>query len=260
MLESNTVKEGGVIKVRINSNEPLKAAEVTFMGKTYQAFYRKYDVRESEYMCMAFIPVPLGTNGKKDLKTRWLLRNDDEAIDRQKVRVVGLKSRETQLSTGMVNDNSMVRLSNEGRIIYGFQNRITPARFTMPFIMPVKAVQTGGFGDKRTYDGGKAGWRHKGLDLAAPKGTKVHASNNGTVMTASTTKMYGIIVIIDHGAGIYTMYFHLNRVFVKKGMNVKKGDIIAEVGNTGISTGPHLHWQVNLHKVPVNPGDLLADF
>ena len=95
---------------------------------------------------------------------------------------------------------------------------------------------------------------HKGIDLTAPTGTKVYATGGGKVISAGyAAGGYGIKVIIDHGYGYKTLYAHLNKVNVKVGKHVVRGDVIGEVGSTGRSTAPHLHYEVRKNDQTENP-------
>lgn len=260
MLDTNTVKEGGIIKVSLRSNEPLKATNIEFLGRTYQAFYKKFDVHDTEYICAAVIPVPLGTHGTKKLKIKYLLKDDTEGIKEEKIKVRLVKGRETVINTGKINDEFDKVMAKESAIIKQIQDPITPIKYDFPFILPAEGPTSGNFGDQRVYDNGKAAWRHKGMDIAAKKGSQIRAASSGNVVSASSTRSCGNIVIIDHGAGIYSMYFHMQKVYVKINSRVSKGDIIGTVGDTGIATGPHLHWQMNVYKIPVNPAEFLTAF
>lgn len=95
--------------------------------------------------------------------------------------------------------------------------------------------------------------RHRGADIAAPRGVAVLAAGRGTVSTTRTHRSLGWTVEIDHGNGIQTVYSHLNRYFVEEGDQVEGGDVIGELGNSGRSTGPHLHYEVRLFGKPVDP-------
>ncbi len=109
----------------------------------------------------------------------------------------------------------------------------------------------------------KFGWRsdpftgeqsyHSGIDIADKKGTPIYASNNGTVIIATTDSSYGKYILIDHGGGIYTCYAHCSKLLVSVGDYVNKGDQIAEMGSTGRSTGNHLHFEVREGKNRVSP-------
>jgi murein DD-endopeptidase MepM/ murein hydrolase activator NlpD len=151
-------------------------------------------------------------------------------------------------------------LSKEGKEIDLLQEKVTTVKFSFPFLKPIKGYVTSDYGVKRIYDNGKAGWPHKGIDIGAPEGTTVVADADGVVIAALNTQGHGNFIMIDHGGGVYTLYMHLKNIIAKKGDFVKRGDVVATVGNTGLSTGPHLHWQINVFSVPVNPREFLAGF
>lgn len=94
---------------------------------------------------------------------------------------------------------------------------------------------------------------HKGVDLAAPLGTPVYATADGIIGKAEWFSSYGLYVQIEHGADLETRYAHMSRLAVAEGERVKKGDVIGYVGSTGRSTGPHLHYEVRVDGVAVNP-------
>lgn len=94
---------------------------------------------------------------------------------------------------------------------------------------------------------------HKGIDLAAPTGTPVYATADGIIGRAEWFSSYGLYIQIEHGADLETRYAHMSRLAVAAGERVKKGDIIGYVGSTGRSTGPHLHYEVRMDGVAVNP-------
>jgi len=99
---------------------------------------------------------------------------------------------------------------------------------------------------------------HSGIDLAAPQGTPIRAALDGTVLFARyKTTGYGYHLAIDHGGGFVTFYAHCSKILVTEGQAVKAGDIIAEVGSTGRSTGPHLHFEVRINGEIQNPRSYL---
>ena len=97
------------------------------------------------------------------------------------------------------------------------------------------------------------GRQHTGIDLALPTGSPVIAADGGKVIFSGTNGTYGKLVIIDHGANLKTYYAHNSKLLVSKGDNVYKGQQISESGNSGRSTGPHLHFEVRVNNIPVNP-------
>lgn len=94
---------------------------------------------------------------------------------------------------------------------------------------------------------------HTGIDISAKKGQAIVAANGGTVIISGWQNGYGNTIVIDHGGGITTLYAHASKLLVKKGAEVKAGTNIAKIGSTGLSTGPHLHFEVRKDGKPVNP-------
>jgi len=94
---------------------------------------------------------------------------------------------------------------------------------------------------------------HEGIDFSAPVGTPVYATGNGVIREARRTGGYGKLILLDHGFGYKTFYAHLSKFNVSEGQKVKRGDVIGELGNTGLSTGPHLHYEVHKDNKIVNP-------
>lgn len=120
------------------------------------------------------------------------------------------------------------------------------------FKIPVPGITTMAFGT-REYVNNKPRGRHRGQDFRAPFGTRVLAPNRGRVIVAQFFKAFGGTVAIDHGQGINTLYFHLSKIIAKEGQEVEVGDLLGLSGNTGISSGPHLHWGMSVHNVRVDP-------
>ena len=126
-------------------------------------------------------------------------------------------------------------------------------RWSSPFIMPIEGRNTSGFGQPRRYAAGGNISYHYGADIGAPAGTPIKATNDGQVMVAGFFPIKGGLVVIDHGAHVYSLYFHQSVIHVEAGQSVKQGDVIGEVGSTGLSTGPHLHWEMRVNEVATNP-------
>ena len=99
--------------------------------------------------------------------------------------------------------------------------------------------------------------RHTGLDIAASKGTQIKVVADGTVISAEYSGSYGYLVKVDHGNSVETWYAHTSKMYVTKGEKVKAGDVIALVGSTGNSTGPHLHFEIRINGEHVNPQNYL---
>ncbi len=125
------------------------------------------------------------------------------------------------------------------------------------FIMPIEGRLTTDYGAKRKVNNELTRYRHDGIDLAAPSGTEIMASNSGKVAFSQRLILTGNSIIIDHGLGFFTYYLHMDERRVEVGEMVEKGQIIGTVGTTGFSTGPHLHFTASYHLNNINPYTLL---
>ena len=125
------------------------------------------------------------------------------------------------------------------------------------FIQPVFGTITSSFGLYRYINGSATPSRHQGIDIAVPTGTPVPASNRGRVVQADFVIMTGNTVVIEHGAGLKTYYFHLSEIDCAVGDMVEQGGIIGLVGSTGYSTGAHLHFEVRIDNRSVSPWPLI---
>ena len=125
-------------------------------------------------------------------------------------------------------------------------------------IKPTEGRTSGVYGSRRLFNGQERSW-HKGWDIAAPTGTKVRAPADARVALALPDSFFnGNLLVLDHGAGLYSIYAHLNKMHVQTGAEITKGDYIADVGTTGRSTGPHLHWGLYWRNIGLDP-KLLMD-
>lgn len=121
-----------------------------------------------------------------------------------------------------------------------------------PSIAPARGLLTSGFGSREDpFTGGHS--MHSGLDIATREGSEVVAPATGVVIFAGEKAAYGNCIVVDHGRDLTTLYGHLSAILVKPGDKVERGQHIGKVGNTGRSTGPHLHYEVRVNSVPVNP-------
>ena len=126
------------------------------------------------------------------------------------------------------------------------------AYWTDRFDLPAKAEISQGFGYRQIINNKPSG-SHRGTDIAVSVGTPIQTANNGRVVFAKKLRAFGNTMVVDHGAGVHTLSFHLSKFILPVGANVKKGDIIALSGNTGMSSGPHLHWGMSVHNLRVDP-------
>lgn len=123
----------------------------------------------------------------------------------------------------------------------------------IPSIMPTAGWLSSAFSRSRFHPILHYARPHDGIDVAAPMGAPIVAPAAGVVIQVTVENGYGNVLEIDHGNGIMTKYAHCSRIDVKVGQHVKRGQLIANVGNTGLSTGPHLHYEIHVHGKAVNP-------
>lgn len=121
-----------------------------------------------------------------------------------------------------------------------------------PSIVPVRGVLTDGFGGRSDPFTGESG-QHTAIDISSAAGQPVRAPADGIVVKAEWANGYGNVIYISHGYGYSTRYGHLSSFAVRAGQRVKRGEVIGNVGSTGRSTGPHLHYEVRVNNNPVNP-------
>ncbi len=127
-------------------------------------------------------------------------------------------------------------------------------RWNGPFRSPVtEPTQTSAFGTLRSYNGGPFRSFHRGQDLRGTVGTPVYAPADGVVVLAEPLTVRGDTVILRHGLGVCSVYNHLSEISVKEGDTVIAGTLLGKIGDTGLVTGPHLHWEVRVLGVPVDP-------
>jgi murein DD-endopeptidase MepM/ murein hydrolase activator NlpD len=156
-----------------------------------------------------------------------------------------------------------------GRVSRALEGGLTPGGLTAgvgdwtqiadaPTLWPVEGRVTSSFGEREDPFNGEGAF-HAGMDISAPTGTPIRATADGLVDSAETANGYGRQVILDHGHGIRTVYGHMAKMVVLAGQHVTRGQIIGYVGQTGRSTGPHLHYEVRINNVPVNPHKYLRE-
>jgi murein DD-endopeptidase MepM/ murein hydrolase activator NlpD len=196
----------------------------------------------------------------RDRKKNIIISINKDNKTREVIKVVKSRKFKVQKIDGLPkrkvspNDEDMKRIRKEGKLIAKAKNVNSDLSFFFKdFIRPVDGITTGVFGSQRVLNG-KPRRPHYGIDIAAPKGTKIKNSNSGNVLLAANNLFFtGGTIIIEHGHGLISIYSHLEKIFVKKGDFVKKGELIATVGSTGRSTGPHLDFRLYCRNIPVDP-------
>jgi murein DD-endopeptidase MepM/ murein hydrolase activator NlpD len=177
------------------------------------------------------------------------------------VKAAGFPVQRLTLPSGMVNldPENERRAANEAVRMRTLYDTITPERLWHgSFTRPVAGRKPGdGFGSRRVING-QPRMPHTGIDYSVDRGTPVVASNRGRVALLGEFFFAGRFVALDHGLGLYTLYFHLDGVSVTEGQMVERGQTVGTVGTTGRSTGPHLHFAAQVGRARINPPELFA--
>ena len=149
-------------------------------------------------------------------------------------------------------DDVIDRIIKEKNILNSARKKWVSNNVDTDFILPVIGQISGVFGTDRFYNN-KRGNYHNGVDFAASTGTDIVSPSSGVVLLTGNFFYNGKFVYMDHGMNLKSIFIHMDSIKVKIGDYVNKGDVIGHVGNTGKSTGPHLHWSVTLNSVYVDP-------
>ncbi len=168
--------------------------------------------------------------------------------------------KKTPKNKRMINPNKMDmdRISRERKTLARALATWSKQQAHVDFILPAHGRLSSPFGLKRFFNK-QARKPHSGLDIAAPKGAPVQAPASGTVVDVGNYFFNGNTVLVDHGQGLISGYFHLSKTLVAIGDSVTQGQQIAEIGATGRVTGPHLHWNVYLNRTKVDPAFFISD-
>lgn len=146
-----------------------------------------------------------------------------------------------------------VRAAEDERLKAVYRRENGPPRWKGPFLLPVKGPISTEFGEVRSYNGGPFQGYHGGTDFQVGQGTPVQAPARARVALREEARLRGRVLVLDHGGGIYTTYAHLAEWLVEPDQEVEPGQPVAKVGSTGLSTGPHLHWELWVNGKNVDP-------
>ncbi|HYL81262.1 MAG TPA: M23 family metallopeptidase, partial [Candidatus Acidoferrum sp.] len=257
-LIPDQVPQGGVSTLRIEWPSPVRALRVQVGGREILVPPALAGVPTTLLVGIDLetppgpleIRVAAEDESGRALTARGTLRIQDARYPIQRLTV---PKAFTDLDTA-----TLERINREKAVTDRLWEMESPTRFWREqFRPPLDGAGSGsGFGVRRVINGEPRA-PHTGLDFTADPGTPVLAVNAGIVAAVEDQFFAGKAVILDHGLGLFTMYFHLQESLVKPGQRVERGDRIALVGNTGRTTGAHLHWGARLHGARIDPRELL---
>lgn len=253
-------KQGQIIVVKVPTDERMVQIQGTFLGRRVTFFPEPRATEPPGFVALLGLDLQ-DEPGTHELTVDITSRDHSQQLSfnilvvKEKFHVEHLKLPKDKVD---LDDKSLARWKGE-------QDHVKAALATdsqmklwqTAFLEPVNGKRTGIFGSVRIMNG-QARNPHNGEDIGAPLGADVAATNDGIVRLTVDHIFSGKGVYIDHGLGLYSMYFHLSQVLVKEGDLVRAGQVVGKVGATGRATGPHLHWGVKVNGARVNPYALLA--
>lgn len=258
-LAQKEVYPGQSLSIILETDEEVKDAYVSLLGK----YYALYPLEKKGYF-RSIVPIPLEIEpGYYQVYVIYNISNIGGTI-KQAERFHILKDKYPAIRLSFVPQKQKllkpVLVNNDWDIIgAAVQQKNEKQLWSGEFILPCQGYFTSPFGEKRTI-GKNTSW-HRGLDIgsALKEKTKIIATNSGQVVLARYFKVFGNTVVIDHGQGIFSLYFHMSKILAQEGQEIKKGEILGKMGTTGVSTAPHLHWGMSVQDVRVDPKQWLDE-
>jgi murein DD-endopeptidase MepM/ murein hydrolase activator NlpD len=253
-LSSERVVAGTTLAVRIESDNRLSELTLRF-GDRRSLLFHPSDNTSNHRLGLVAVPFRSKT-GPRALSVRWKdsgqLRQHLMAfqVTRGNYRSENLKVDPARVHPSKQDRERAAREQVEVQRIYA-SGHASPF-WRAGFQRPMESAVTSPFGNRRLFNGKLASY-HGGMDFRASVGTPVKAANRGIVKLAKNLFYAGNTILIDHGAGVFTIYAHLSQFGVSEDQRVKKGQVIGWSGQSGRVSGPHLHWGVKLNGQNVNP-------
>jgi murein DD-endopeptidase MepM/ murein hydrolase activator NlpD len=247
------LRQGDVYLARATGPASLKSIQGEFQGKKFSLSSAE---RQGSYE--ALIGVDLDAKPAKYEMKVGATGGDGKAYSKSlqlKVGKTDFAVQKLSLPRSMVDldPKTLERTNRESKRLRGLFQEVGEERLWKgPFIRPLEGELSGAFGVRRIINGQTKN-PHSGIDLRADEGTPVMACNSGSVALVDELFFSGKTVILDHGGGLYSMYFHLSEAGVSAGDRLRKGETLGRVGSTGRSTGPHLHWGMIIRGARVDP-------
>lgn len=252
-------KQGQIVVVKVPTDESVTSVQGKFLGRTIR-FFRETRADEPKGF-IGLVGLDLQDEPGTHELTVDVMAGEQSRTKKYHLQVVKEKFHVEHLKLPKdkvdLDDKAVARWKAEQQQVREALAVDSQGKLWQPgFLEPVSGRRSGIFGSVRIMNGQPRN-PHNGEDISAPLGTDVVATNDGVVRLTVDHFFSGQGVFLDHGLGLYSMYFHLSEVLVKDGERVKAGQVVGKVGATGRATGPHLHWGVKLNGARINPYALL---
>lgn len=243
-LSSEKVSQGSVLFIRVFDKT---AKSVKIKETTFPLFESKDGVSKG-----VLIGVPARWNSGERYPVEVDEKTTGKAVE------VEEKSRKLEILT--IEKSKLVsneETAKQGKVLLAAISSLKIEKlWNGNFLKPVEGMITTEYGTRRTVNGKKGGV-HRGVDIGAEEGTVVKAANNGIIAISRNHILTGNTIVLNHGAGLVSVYYHMSELTAKENQKIKKGEVIGKVGSTGVSTGAHLHWGIWIFGVDVDPFELI---
>ena len=256
-ISNSNIANGKTALLEFDKEKDIKYEKLLIGKKNYTIFTNPLDKNKS------YVLLPISYYEKPNKKKVQLIYKENS---KQKTKLLFFNVKDgkykkeqikVQKSKVSLNKKDKKRASKEYAQAMKIYNSVTEKSYIhKKFIVPLNTKITSSFGKARVYNDTLKGY-HSGTDFRAKVGTPITASNDGIIILAKDRFYSGGSVIIDHGQGIYTCYYHMSKFDVKKGDEVKRGQLLGLSGATGRVTGPHLHFSVRVSGIQVGPLQLI---
>ena len=260
-LNKTTIQQGHVLKCLVTSSQPLHHPTIHLNNNEFKLF--KAVRPGSAFYYDAYIGISKNIPATDHAFIIKGLDSNNQPIQAS-VRITVLPANFKSEAITLPPKKSSLpertqQLRKEGALLSQQFKKTTPRTLTQqPFMKPTTGRISSSFGNNRTYQG-RIQWQHSGVDIANRIGTPIRAANSGQVILSEELPIHGHTIMIDHGKGLVTIYNHLNSRSVTTGQWVYRGKKIGQMGQTGIATGPHLHWGFSVQNIRVDPMIWLTD-
>lgn len=256
-INQKKIKNANTLLFQIEKKE-IKDVKLNFEGKDF-LFLKNTLFPHNFYL---LLPVPYYQDLKEYPIIISYLENKKKVVEKIKIKIIdgNYKSEIIKVSKSKVtlSKKNKKRTQKEYKEAMKIYRTASPNLYwKSDFIYPLNTKITSDFGNKRVYNNSIKSY-HSGTDFRAPNGTPLQAVNDGIIKLAKNRFYSGNSVVIDHGHGVYSCYFHLSKINLKVGTKVKKGQIIGLSGSTGRVTGPHLHFSMRINGILVDPMHLIS--
>ncbi|HIE64947.1 MAG: M23 family metallopeptidase [Nitrospira sp.] len=250
------VAQGNIILFSIGKIQEVDSVSGRFLDKPVP-FFKK---ASGDYAALIGIDLAQPT-GRYPLTVTWKKGNSDHqqrVMVEVKAAVFGIQHLKLPKKMVDLDPETLKRVrQDKKKVIKAFRRSLGEKLWEGEFVVPAKGRRQGTFG-RRRFLNGKPRKPHTGEDISAPMGTPVLATNKGKVVLVGNFFFNGRSVFIDHGLGLFSMYFHLSEVSAKEGSTIHTGEEIGRVGKSGRVTGPHLHWGMRLNGARIDPFSLIG--